>query len=287
MGTQKFTVISPWDPRRKQEENERRRRLGAARSRVLMASMLASLSGTGSTGGSEVFNPVTLFASGEQGGWWDPSDLSTMSQNSDGTGAATVGQPVGRILDKSGRGNHLIQATTASKPILRQSGALYWLEFDGVDDVLQVTCGAAFANIMAFAGHRYIAGVDALSITTGTANATAFMQRNNSLILSSGNAAQVSFATPAPPITMVIGCHSDSANNAGVLYVDNTNGGTQATGGSSMGDFRKITVGANENGAANFAQIDFHGAIVCGRRGSGTEIAQIRTFLATKQGRTL
>lgn len=46
------------------------------------------------------WSPRTLFAAGEQGGWWDPSDLSTMFQDSAGTTAAAVGQPVGLVLDK-------------------------------------------------------------------------------------------------------------------------------------------------------------------------------------------
>lgn len=75
-----------------------------------------------------------LFAAGEQGVWYDPSDLPTMFQNSNGTTAVAVGDPVGYIADKSGNGNHATQATAAARPILRTSGGLYYLEFDGVDD---------------------------------------------------------------------------------------------------------------------------------------------------------
>ena len=41
------------------------------------------------------------FASGRLGWWRDPSDLSTMRQSYDGTGAAAVDQPVAILLDKS------------------------------------------------------------------------------------------------------------------------------------------------------------------------------------------
>jgi hypothetical protein len=48
------------------------------------------------------FSPATLFAMGEQGYWLDPSDFSTMFQDSAGTTPVTaVGQNVGLILDKS------------------------------------------------------------------------------------------------------------------------------------------------------------------------------------------
>lgn len=71
--------------------------------------------GTRQVGG---FSPATLFAAGEPGGWYDPSDLSTMFQDSAGTTPVTAtGQTVARINDKSGRGNHLTQATAASRPI--------------------------------------------------------------------------------------------------------------------------------------------------------------------------
>lgn len=46
------------------------------------------------------FNPFTLFQASEQGVWYDVADLSTMYQDSAGTTAAVVDQPVGLILDK-------------------------------------------------------------------------------------------------------------------------------------------------------------------------------------------
>ena len=66
------------------------------------------------------FDPRRLFRNGEQGVWFDPSDLSTLFQDAAGTIPVTgVEQPVGLMLDKSGRGNHASQATTTARPILR------------------------------------------------------------------------------------------------------------------------------------------------------------------------
>lgn len=48
-----------------------------------------------------VWNPMQLFSNSEQGAWYDPSDLSTLFQDSAGTIAAVVDQPVGLSLDKS------------------------------------------------------------------------------------------------------------------------------------------------------------------------------------------
>lgn len=82
------------------------------------------------------FSPAVLFRAGEQGVWFDPSDFATMWQDSAGTTPVTAtGQPVGKILDKSGRGNHATQGTAASRPTLQQDASgYYYLNFDGTDD---------------------------------------------------------------------------------------------------------------------------------------------------------
>jgi hypothetical protein len=83
------------------------------------------------------FTPLSLFAAGEKGVWYDPSDLTSMFQNSNGTTAVAVGDPVGYIADKSGNGKHAIQATAGARPVLRQdANSKYYLDFDGTDDFL-------------------------------------------------------------------------------------------------------------------------------------------------------
>ena len=52
--------------------------------------------------GPAPFSPLDLFASGEEGAWYDPSDLTTLYQDAAGTTPVTgTGQPVGLMLDKS------------------------------------------------------------------------------------------------------------------------------------------------------------------------------------------
>ena len=63
-------------------------------------------------------SPASLFANGEPGVWYDPSDLTTLFQDSAGTIPVTSpSQPVGKMLDKSGRDNHATQATSTQRPI--------------------------------------------------------------------------------------------------------------------------------------------------------------------------
>lgn len=83
------------------------------------------------------FDPLSLFASSEQGVWYDFSDLTTMFQDRAGTTPVTAdGQTVGKILDKSGRGNHAVAPSDAARPLYKTAGGLHWLQFDGVDDSL-------------------------------------------------------------------------------------------------------------------------------------------------------
>lgn len=99
-------------------------------------------SGRGGTG----FSPLSLFSNGEQGAWYDPSDLSSLFQDAAGTTPVTAAdQQVGLMRDKSGRGNHASQSTAASRPILRTSGGIWYLEFDGANDFM-VTPTINFTN---------------------------------------------------------------------------------------------------------------------------------------------
>lgn len=80
-------------------------------------------------------------------GWWDPSDLSTVWQDSARTTPVTAdGQPVGCVDDKSGNGRNATQATSSRRPLWRTSGGFSWLEFDGVDDALTFSDAGALTQ---------------------------------------------------------------------------------------------------------------------------------------------
>lgn len=64
--------------------------------------MVGILSAGRLLGSSAGFSPLSLFAASEPGVWFDPSDLTTVFQDSAGTTPVTAtGQTVGLILDKS------------------------------------------------------------------------------------------------------------------------------------------------------------------------------------------
>lgn len=111
----------------------------------------------------------SLFSLGEQGFAYDPNDLSTMWQDAAGTIPVTAaGQPVGLMLDKSGRNNHAFQTVSASRPILQRNATTgaYYLAFDGVDDFLQTNPidFTATDKVSLFAGVRKLSDAAAAII---------------------------------------------------------------------------------------------------------------------------
>ena len=99
-----------------------------------------------------VFSPSELFASGEEGVWYDPSDFTTLYTDTAGTTAITaVEQPVGYMADKSGNGNHAVAANgSTARPVLRNRYNLltYSEQFDNAawpKTSVSVTANAAVA----------------------------------------------------------------------------------------------------------------------------------------------
>jgi len=150
-------------------------------------------------GEEEEFDPASVFSSGEAGGWYDPSDLSTMFQDTAGsTPVTTAGQSVARINDKSGRGLHLTQATAANQPTYQVADGRPYLSFDGTNDCLFNTTpisgvnqsiaaavsnvtgganGAIWADVVS-ASDRVVLTDNAVAIIVGYYNGTAYTPKS-------------------------------------------------------------------------------------------------------------
>ena len=125
--------------------------------------------------------PRSLFSAGEQGIWLDPSDFSTLFQDAAGTTPVTaVGQPVGKILDKSGRGNHASQTTSSKRPVLPSAG--YRLRSDFTDDALVApSVGSAELYIKTPYGSYRAADLSAGSWNLPLNDATGVIARDGTL----------------------------------------------------------------------------------------------------------
>lgn len=110
-------------------------------SRFICSSSMIAIIAAGSGGGVPDISGYPFFA------WYDFSDLSTLFQDSAGTiPVAADGDPIGKVVDKSGNGHDLTQATAAARPTYRTSGGLHWADFDGSDDVLLSSAYATIAQ---------------------------------------------------------------------------------------------------------------------------------------------
>lgn len=85
---------------------------------------------------------AALFGGGEQGAFYDPSDLSTLYQDSAGTTPVTAdGDPVGRMEDVSGNDIEASIPDSADRPLYAG------LTYDGLGDGLQMQIPVGFGSV--------------------------------------------------------------------------------------------------------------------------------------------
>lgn len=108
-----------------------------------------------------------LFSNSELGILLDLSP-TTVFQDSAMTTPAESGDPVGAVVDVSGNGFHLTQATSLAKPTLQQdANGKYYLAFDGVDDIMTATFPEALGNCtLVFAGAEQVSAMYPISVGT-------------------------------------------------------------------------------------------------------------------------
>lgn len=239
---------------------------------------------TGTPTKAAAFDPATLFAGTEAGGFWDINDLSTLWQDSAGTIAAAVDQPVGRINDKSDNANHLVQSTTASKPVLRQdANSKYYLETDGVDDRLQV----------AFTINQPWDRIGAIHIIAWTVTDRVYGGASSSIgdLVHSGTAANGdlklyngTFMTPVPAGVGTNVIITERANGANSQLAKNNE--AYITSSSGTGNGTGLTIGSNNSGG-EAGNNRYYGTLMIGRTLTDQEITDTRNFFAGKSGVTL
>lgn len=222
-----------------------------------------SLSLTQPLGG---FSPASLFSAGEQGVWYDPSDSTTLFQDTAGTIPVTaVGQSVARINDKSGRGNHATQATAAARPTYQvDASGRPFLLFDGVDDGLatsSITFGTNSAQIVS--GVRKLSDVAAGMVAEsgnlsppGSVTMFAPAAANNTYSFRSRGSVAAVDVTASPfvaPITSVVTGIGDTSLNTCIIRVNGVQAGSRTTVQGAMNyTSAPIYVGRRSNGQSPF-----------------------------------
>ena len=246
------------------------------------------------------FSPSTLFASGEQGAWYDPSDMSTLFQDSAGTTPVTAsGQPVGLMLDKSGRGNHATQATAASRPTYTVSGGLSYLAFDGVDDFMVTpTITPGVDKVQVFAGVRKLSDAargmmfETIAAAGGVRVEAPHIAANASFMIGTRGSLDpgptISPLTYAAPVTVVFSGIGEIATDTSILRLN----GAQVTsnvGDQGIGNYASAPFYIGNRGGTS---LPFNGnlyglTVRFGANLSAGQIAQAETYMAAKTRVTL
>jgi hypothetical protein len=241
------------------------------------------------------YSPTTLFAGGEEGFFFDVSDLSTVWEDSAGTVPASVDGPVGRVTDKSGRGRNVTQGTTANKPTLRTGGGLYWLEFDGVDDHIatvsfaSVGAGPHAAGVAIYptslTGSQKIIDQDGLVAANRVAN---FIRLNGAAPTASAfNNVPTSFTDSAANLTISTAAVVVESTTPSAVEVWNngaSNGSTAVTG-TLQTTAGLVRLGARQPDASTEKYTGrLYAAVLLARALTAGERASLQTYLGTKNG---
>lgn len=197
-----------------------------------------------------------------------------------GTTAAAIDGPVGRIDDKSGNGNHAVQASAAARPTLRQDGnGKYYLEFDGADDTL-VSAFALSAAFERFSALRQVGWAEVKHLLSGASEDARLYQAGASPRLAM-------FVSADGPATTALGVGVNAvvterfAGAGSRLAIDNGAYASATLGDANAGGVR---IGSH---VANilFGSLRLYGLVVRAGVGlSDSEIGRLRAFLAAKAG---
>jgi len=138
------------------------------------------------------FNPLSLFSAGEPGVFFDPSDLSTLFQDSSGTTPVTaVEQPVGLMLDKSRGlvlGPELVTNGDFSDGTTGWTLGTGWDISGGVATGLPATSSLySTASIGAVGGKSFLVSYSITSYTSGTVRSNVGATVNGVIRSSIGN----------------------------------------------------------------------------------------------------
>lgn len=265
---------------------------------------------------STQFSPRLLFdGGGTNGAWWDPSDITTLFQDSAGTTAVTAdGDPVGLVKDKSGNGRDLTASSTA-RPTYKVSGSLAYLSFNGSSNVMTASGTASTMKFLhsdvstfCFGGKFQNSsdpqvGAGLFGTNTGSSSkiGACFYYYDDATINNSARQFITNGGTPAvvnninnntltPNTEHVLTVFGDPTNgtaaNRGTIYIDNGSAlqsnsitGTRSTSNSSY----DLQVGAYGNNVSP-SLIYVYGLIMINATISEYNRQQLQRWMASKSG---
>jgi hypothetical protein len=244
------------------------------------------------------WTPNALFASGESGDWFDPSDLSRMWQDTAGTTPITAdGQSVARIDGQRGVVS-LRQSDAARRPLYKTSAGLHWLQFDGTNDNLasaetlnfsavdvHTLAIGATKNTAASSGDIGVFGIPSLngSFAINSPNEDAYQAISRGTTLRFQNTATIF----VPPSTNVLVQLAKISAPSLVLRVDGIVriNDTSSQGSGNYGNY--LVRVASRSGSDFFFNGNLYFLLMRGALTSGASLDNLEAFAAAKTGVTL
>jgi hypothetical protein len=212
--------------------------------------------------------------------WYDASDPSTLFQDSALTTAAVAdADPVGGWKDKSGLGNHAIQATTTKRFSLKLAikNGRPVVRGDGVDDFLQKLTISIATPVTVVLVCRELAGAFSKYLFDGGASNQSPVTIPDATHISMGGTPVITSAACTPTNWQLLTCQFNSASSAIAI-----NGGADTTGNALTNALTGITLGGSGSGAA-VVNGDYAEVIVCGGRLlAASELARLKSYLNAK-----
>ncbi len=225
--------------------------------------------------------------------WQDFLDASSLQQDLAGTiPVVSAADPIGRVVDKSGAGNHATQATTTSRPLWQTTNAA----FDGVDDSWSTPSidfsGTNKVTVIAGVRKNSDAATGALVEVSPNAGANAgafYLLAPGSAgptygVASRGSAtASITRSGYASPVSSVLTCVADIAAPSLALRVDTVEGAVATSQGTGNFGNYSLYIGRRNNASLPFNG-NLYGLIIIGRLLSPDELWVCERYMAQQAG---
>lgn len=232
---------------------------------------------------------------------YDHKDITSFFSDSAMTTQAVVGGPIGAVRDKSGNNRHRRQTDNAKRPTLRQSGSLYYIDYNGTShflatdaidltgtDALTLCWGVTKSSDAAF-GIVVEVGVNISSATgialyapTSAAPMLGFGSRGTAGALANYNNALV-----AAPITRVLTGVAKISTDKCILRANGTQIATTVSDQGTGNYANSAVYFGVRGGVSGFFSGDDYGGALYAIEATGADLAAIEAFVADRTGITL
>lgn len=271
---------------------------GAFRPRLLPSS--------GQPGGS-AFSPLSLFANGEKGWLYDPSNITTLFQSSAGTTAvAASSDPVGYMADLSGNGWHQLQATSGNRPLYIVDGTKKALRFNGTTARMSAASvslvGVTKATlVLCLKQNTSTPTSSVIAHGTGPASSTGGLEvffnnvPNGSVGVGLGNSGGANYLFNSGPaqtvprrtvVTVVFDPAAAVADDKGAIRLDSqaVNETQVATVGTVSSPFALLDLYLGARASTLFSDMDLYFCALVGRELTAAELSNLEEYAAAKGG---